>query len=191
MRLLAPGPLAITVLLALAGSSLEAQAPSSEATSSQATSSEAASSQATSSSVRLTGYIQARETYRDGVGLTASINRARLTAYGSVATDVTWRIQGEFRTGAVGTGKATVSLQDAYIRYKTGDFGVQAGQFKTPFTREFITSLADVETADRATVVDSIAPKRDIGIMADYAVGPLAPTTCRARSGRRAYDEGC
>jgi phosphate-selective porin len=124
--------------------------------------------------VRFTGYIQARETYRDGIGLTASINRARLSAYGTVATNVTWRIQGEFRTGSVGTGKASVSLQDAFIRYKTGDFGVQAGQFKTPFAREFITSLAEVETADRATVVDSIAPKRDIGIMADYAIGPTA-----------------
>jgi hypothetical protein len=124
--------------------------------------------------VRFTGYIQARETYRDGVGLTGSINRARLTAYGAVAANFTWRIQGEFRTGSVGTGKASVSLQDAYIRYKTGDFGAQVGQFKTPFTREFITSLADVETADRSTVVDSIAPKRDMGIMADYAIGPTA-----------------
>ena len=125
-------------------------------------------------SVRFTGYIQARETYRDGVGLTGSINRARLTAFGAVAANFTWRIQGEFRTGSVGTGKASVSLQDAYIRYKTGDFGAQVGQFKTPFTREFITSLADVETADRSTVVDSIAPKRDLGIMADYAIGPTA-----------------
>src|SRR6476646_5202010 len=125
-------------------------------------------------SVRFTGYIQAREAYRDGVGLTGSINRARLTAYGTVATSFTWRIQGEFRTGSVGTGKASVSRQDAYIRYKSGDFGVQAGQFKTPFTREFMTSLADVETADRATVVDSIAPKRDIGVMADYAIGSTA-----------------
>jgi hypothetical protein len=125
-------------------------------------------------SVRFTGYIQARETYRDGVGLTGSINRARLTAYGTVAANFTWRIQGEFRTGSVGTGKASVSLQDAYIRYQTGDLGVQVGQFKTPFTREFITSLADVETADRSTVVDSIAPKRDMGIMADYAIGPTA-----------------
>jgi len=123
-------------------------------------------------SVRFTGYIQAREAYRDEVGLTASINRARLTAYGTVANNFTWRIQGEFRTGAVGTGKASTSLQDAYIRYKSGDFGVQAGQFKSPFTREFLTSLADVETADRSTVVDSLAPKRDIGVMADYAVGP-------------------
>ena len=52
-----------------------------------------------------------------------------------------------------------------------GTLGVQIGQFKTPFTREFITSLAEVETADRAFVVDTLAPKRDIGIMADYAVG--------------------
>jgi hypothetical protein len=127
--------------------------------------------------VRFTGYIQAREAYRDGVGLTGSINRARLTAHGSALKDVTWRIQGEFRTGSVGTGRASVSLQDAYVRYKTGAFGVQAGQFKTPFTREFITSLADVETADRATVVDSIAPKRDIGLMADYAIGSMATLT--------------
>src|SRR6478672_2384815 len=89
-------------------------------------------------SVRFTGYLQARETYRDEVGLTGSINRARLTAYGGLARDVTWRVQGEFRTGAVGTGKASVSLQDAYIRYRTGNFGIQAGQYKTPFTREFI-----------------------------------------------------
>jgi hypothetical protein len=30
--------------------------------------------------VRFAGYIQARETYRDGVGLTGSLNRARLAA---------------------------------------------------------------------------------------------------------------
>jgi hypothetical protein len=31
-----------------------------------------------------------------------------------------------------------------------------------------MTSLADIETADRATAVDSIAPKRDIGLMGEY-----------------------
>lgn len=124
--------------------------------------------------VRWSGYIQGRETYREGVGLSGSINRARLSAAGGGAKDVTWRVQGEFRTGSVGTGRASVSLQDAYVRYKPGAFGIQVGQFKTPFTREFITSLADIETADRATVVDSLAPKRDIGLMADYALGAVA-----------------
>jgi Phosphate-selective porin O and P len=127
--------------------------------------------------VRFTGYLQARETYRDGQGLTASVNRARLTALGNATPSVSWRIQGEFRTGSIGTGKASVSLQDAYVRYEAGQFGIQAGQFKTPFTREFLTSLSDVETADRATVVDSLAPKRDIGLMADYALGSISTVT--------------
>jgi hypothetical protein len=67
-----------------------------------------------------------------------------------------------------------VSLQDAYVRYKPGSLGIQVGQFKTPFTREFIISLADLETADRSTAVDSLAPKRDIGVMVDYAFGAAA-----------------
>lgn len=120
------------------------------------------------SPVKLSGYIQAREVYQSNIGLTASINRARLSASGGIVQGVTWRVQGEFRTGSVGTGRASVSLQDAYVRYNPGAWAVQAGQFKTPFTREFIASLADIETADRATAVDSLAPKRDIGLMAEY-----------------------
>jgi hypothetical protein len=124
--------------------------------------------------VKLSGYLQAREIYQDNIGLTASINRARLAAAGTAPGNITWRVQGEFRTGSVGTGKASVSLQDAYARWTSGRFGLQAGQFKTPFTREFITSLTEVETADRSTAVDSLAPKRDLGIMADYALGGRA-----------------
>jgi hypothetical protein len=120
---------------------------------------------------RISGYLQARETYQSRIGLTSSINRARVTVAGGIATGFTWRVQGEFRTGSVGTGKASVSLQDAYIRYARNRSGVQVGQFKTPFTLEFVTSLADLETADRSTVVDSLAPKRDIGVMGDYALG--------------------
>lgn len=125
-------------------------------------------------SVHLSGYIQARETYQDGVGLTGTVNRARLSAGGSVQEGITWRVQGEFRTGGVGNGRASVALQDAYVRWTRGPLGIQAGQYKTPFTREFITSLAEVETADRATAVDSLAPKRDLGLMADYAIGGRA-----------------
>jgi phosphate-selective porin O/P len=123
----------------------------------------------TSAPVRLSGYIQAREVYQDAIGLTGSINRARLAASGTVIEAVTWRIQGEFRTGSVGTGRASVSLQDGYVRYARHSWALQAGQFKTPFTREYYTAIADVETADRSSVVDSLAPKRDIGVMGEYA----------------------
>jgi hypothetical protein len=129
------------------------------------------SSSSPSPAVKLSGYIQGREIYQRGIGLTGTINRARVAASGTVPGEITWKIQGEFRTGSVGTGRASVSLQDAFIRWTHNSLGLQLGQFKTPFTREFITSLTEVETADRATVVDSLAPKRDIGLMADYAVG--------------------
>lgn len=120
--------------------------------------------------VKLSGYLQARETWQQDVGLTGSINRARLAAAGTVAPAVTYRLQGEFRTGSVGPGRASVSLQDAFIRYARDRWALQVGQFKTPFAREFVPSLADLETADRATVVDSLAPKRDIGLMGEYTV---------------------
>ncbi|MGH7527871.1 MAG: porin, partial [Gemmatimonadales bacterium] len=133
--------------------------------------------------VKWSGYLQARETYQRHIGLTASINRARLSAAGSVGPSLAWRVQGEFRTGTVGTGRASVSLQDAYIRYTRGDWSIQAGQFKTPFTREFVTSLSEVETADRSTVVDSLAPKRDIGLMGEYAAGTLLTISVGAFNG--------
>ncbi len=125
-------------------------------------------------SVTLSGYIQGRETYQENAGLIGTINRARLTAAGGLAGNVTWRVQGEFRTGNVGTGRASVSLADGYLRWTHKALGVQLGQFKTPFTWEYVTSLTLIETADRATVVDSLAPKRDIGLMADYALGSRA-----------------
>jgi hypothetical protein len=120
------------------------------------------------SPLKLSGYLQAREVYQSGTGLTGSIHRARLAASGTLVEVVAWRLQGEFRTGSVGAGRASVSLQDAYVRYNPGRWAVQAGQFKTPFSREFITSLADLETADRSAVADSLAPKRDIGVMGEF-----------------------
>lgn len=126
---------------------------------------------ATSTPVKLGGYMQARLAYQKDLGLTATLNRARLQATGAIATNFSYRLQAEFRTGNVGTGRASVSLTDAYIRWSRQALGIQVGQMKTPFTREYIASIADIETLDRSTVVDSIAPKRDIGMQADYQAG--------------------
>jgi hypothetical protein len=127
----------------------------------------------TTPTIKLSGYLQARETWQEQTGLTSSINRARLGATGAVAPPVTYRLQAEFRTGSVGNGRASVSLTDAYVRFARSRWAVQAGQFKTPFASEYLTSLADVETADRAAVVDSLAPKRDIGVMGEYPAGKV------------------
>lgn len=121
--------------------------------------------------IKLSGYLQAREAWQENAGLTASINRARLGATGTLAPPISYKIQAEFRTGSVGNGRASLSLTDAYVRWSRDRWSLQAGQYKTPFAVEYLTSLADVETADRAAAVDSLAPKRDIGFMGEYAAG--------------------
>ena len=125
----------------------------------------------TTTPVKIGGFIQTRLAYQEAVGLTATLNRARLQATGTIAPAFSYRLQAEFRTGNVGTGKASVSLADAYIRWSRRALGIQVGQMKTPFTREYVTSIADIETLDRSTVVDSLAPKRDIGLTMDYQAG--------------------
>lgn len=132
-----------------------------------------AATPAASTPARLGGYLQTRITDQNDVGMTATINRARLQATGTIATGFSYRIQGEFRTGNA-LRAASVSLTDAFIRYSRQSVGVQVGQFKTPFAWEYLTSISDVETLDRSTVVDSLAPKRDIGLMGDYQAGKYA-----------------
>jgi hypothetical protein len=119
--------------------------------------------------VKVGGYIQARETWREDSKLTATLNRARIFAEGSLTAGFSYRVMGEYESGGSASTAASVSLRDAYIRWTRGDFTVTAGQYKTPFSPEYITSITQIETADRSTVVDSLATKRDIGVMAQYA----------------------
>jgi hypothetical protein len=67
MRRLTHHPLLAVVLLVFTSRPADAQAAAAQPP---------AAAPSSAPSVRLTGYIQARETYRDGVGLTGSINPA-------------------------------------------------------------------------------------------------------------------
>ena len=121
--------------------------------------------------VNVGGFLQLRETYQDQVGLTGTVHRARLIVDGALAGEFSFRLSGEFRTGGTATTRAGVSMIDAYIRWSKAPWTVTVGQFKTPFSREFQLQGWAIETADRATVVDSLAPRRDIGLTGAYAFG--------------------
>jgi len=129
---------------------------------------------AAQSAPRVGGYLQARETYQNKVGMTASINRARVSVDGGLPQHLSYRLLVEYEANGTAATAASVSLRDAYIRWQSDAVTVTAGQLKVPFSREFITSITAIETADRATVVDSLAPKRDIGIMGEMRVSTLA-----------------
>jgi hypothetical protein len=135
------------------------------------------------STPRVGGYLQARETYQSNIGLTASINRARVSLDGGLPQHFSYRVLVEYEANGTATTAASVSLRDAYIRWQSEAFTFTAGQFKIPFSREFITSITTIETADRATVVDSLAPKRDIGIMGEWRISTLATVSLGAYNG--------
>ncbi len=125
--------------------------------------------------VRLGGYVQARGTYQDHTGPSFALNRVRLTADGYLGGGFGYKVQTEF--AVVTGGTAVVSLRDALIRWSHGAFGLTAGQFKTPFSREYMTSITLTETPDRAAAIDSLSPKRDIGLSADYTLNSIGYAT--------------
>lgn len=118
---------------------------------------------------RLGGYIQLREVAQEKVGLTATLNRARFSIDGGLPARFTYRFLVELEASAGARNPATVSLREAIIKWSPAPFALTAGQFKTPFTREYLIPVPLVETADLATVVDSLAPKYDVGLMGEYA----------------------
>ncbi|HKQ56879.1 MAG TPA: porin [Candidatus Eisenbacteria bacterium] len=123
---------------------------------------------------RVGGYVQLRETAQEGVGLTAALNRARFSIDGPLPSRFSYRLLVETEASTGRLTAAAVSLREAIIRWAPGSFAVTAGQFKTPFSREYLLPVPVLETPDFAAVVDSLSPKYDVGVMGEYAWGPWA-----------------
>ena len=113
--------------------------------------------------------MQVRETWQEPTGLTASLNRVRLSADGSLPHAFSYRVLVEYESASGPRTAAAVALRDAYVRWTHAPWSISAGQFKTPFSREYLTSITAIETADRSTVVDTLATKRDVGVMGECA----------------------
>ena len=55
-------------------------------------------------------------------------------------------------------------LLDAVVRYKFADYlALDAGQFKAPFSKEFLTFAGDIDFVNRAQATAILSPKRQIG----------------------------
>ena len=72
--------------------------------------------------------------------------------------------------------KGQVSLKDAFIDLKPDQWAiVRLGQFKTPYSRQFLISSTKQHFVDRAITHKAFAPDRDIGLMLhnDWKKSPL------------------
>src|SRR5882762_6603268 len=116
---------------------------------------------------KVTGYLQGRF---QSIGDSALflLRRARLGAEGNLTTWATYKLQAELRTGGTGATTTTVGATDLYLGLAHGQWSGRVGQFKTPFSRELLQGDDQGELPERSVVVDSLAPSRDVGFMAEW-----------------------
>jgi len=131
---------------------------------------------------RLGGYFQARETWVEPTGLTATLNRARFSIDGTLPDRFSYRALVEMESGATARTAGIVSLRETIIRWSLAPWAIQVGQFKTPFSREYVIAVPALELADFSAVVDTLAPKYELGVMAEYAA-PLVTLQIGAFNG--------
>jgi hypothetical protein len=79
-----------------------------------------------------------------------------------------------------------IVLTDAYVQLAPPESSGRAralhpalivGQFKTPFSLEFLTSFSQLQTANRSQAVDRHATRRDIGLLGQIALAHAVTVT--------------
>ncbi len=121
---------------------------------------------------KLGGYLQARSTAQEQVGLTSILNRARFSIDGSLPASFSYRVLFEMEAAAGAKSPSTPSLREGVVRWSRAPVALSAGQMKVPFTRAYLIPVPALETADLPAPVDSLAPKYDIGLLGEMALVP-------------------
>ena len=90
-----------------------------------------------------------------------NVKRARFEFMGKAFVEgFTYKFQFEAGTGS------SVTLLDAYGNFVvTEGVQIRMGQFKIPYSRQYMTSAGELQFMDRSIVVNFFAPGRDIGLM--------------------------
>jgi hypothetical protein len=85
-----------------------------------------------------------------------SVSNLRLKMLGNLDDNFGYFFQASFIVSPV--------LLDAVVKYKFTDYlSVDAGQFKAPFSKEFLKFAGDIDFVNRAQVTALLSPRRDIG----------------------------
>jgi phosphate-selective porin O/P len=128
------------------------------------------------SDVSFGGLLILRHTQRNDTG-TSIIRNARFTAQGKLRPTLLLKLQADFAAAGKTSGDSTVNgfaVTDAFFQFAGRDTtpsmgrlypAILAGQFKVPFSLEYLTPVGRLLTANRSQVVDRLSIKRDIGAM--------------------------
>jgi phosphate-selective porin len=119
--------------------------------------------------LKVNGYIQASYTMDKDKVNNFQVKRARGKLSGNANENIKYSLLFDFIDDNKGS-----NLADAYIDVNyLPQANVRMGQFKTPFSMEYLASATEWDTIELAQVVSKLAPKRDIGIQIGGEVSPL------------------
>lgn len=115
--------------------------------------------------MKIGGYIQPRYTSGPSkkVGDAFTIQNAKLAVSGHVIPEVAYKLE-------IGPHKSPSSsiLYDAFVRLEYFSRAkITMGQFKAPFSEEYITSSSEIKTADRALFQGNLTQEYETGVMID------------------------
>jgi hypothetical protein len=130
---------------------------------------------------RFEGYVGVRES-RSGDSTAFSIQRARLTLHALPIPFAALRIQADLSAvGRIsGDSVPAIVLTDAYGQVGFSDTSglkgmlrpaLIVGQFRAPFSLEFLSPFSYLQTANRSRAVDRLSPRRDIGVYGQVHFG--------------------
>jgi hypothetical protein len=135
-----------------------------------------------------TGYVSVRETFRDDTA-TFSVNRARITLHVLPVGFAALRVQADFSAVGRASGDTVpaILLTDAYVELVAPDTSSRAarlfrpalviGQFRTPFSLEYLTPFSLLTTVNRSQPVERLSTRRDLGALGQVRVARFATLT--------------
>jgi hypothetical protein len=139
------------------------------------------------------GFLIARHTqHRDSA--TSVIRNARIGLRARPRPFVVVKVQGDLASAGRLSSDSSVAafeLTDAFLefaptdttRWRTIRPTLMAGQFKQPFSLEYLTPDERLLTPDRSLAVDRISPRRDIGAMGQLDLGARATLQAAVANG--------
>ena len=119
--------------------------------------------------LKVSGYIQAPYTMDKDKANNFQVRRARGKFSGNANENIKYALLFDFIDDSKGSNLADAYIDVSYLPQAN----VRIGQFKTPFSMEYLTSSTQWDTIELAQVVSKLASKRDIGIQIGGEISPL------------------
>jgi phosphate-selective porin OprO/OprP len=102
----------------------------------------------------------------EGLGFSNEFRRVRIGLQGSMPGGFGYRIEVDFADD-------DIDLNDAYLSYETGAFGIGAGQRNNFQSLEELTSSLDISFLERAAFTDAFGFERRLGLWTEYQAGDV------------------